>query len=233
MPRHAGPHRPHHPAQARQLAEIAKHDPAAQWRVIVTNTAGQALAVARIPRPRPARGRGGPARARDGPRPGSGLVGRITVTISQDTLAAVGQAPRRGPPAEIAAAALRIAARALERTTAQAAADTAAGGCAHHGGSPAYRPPPRLRELVTARDVTCRNPVCGQPAWRADLDHTIAWAPDGTGGPTCACNLGGRCRRDHILKQHPRWTFTQAGGEFRWTAPSGRTYTTDPDSHPV
>ncbi|HEV2242754.1 MAG TPA: hypothetical protein VGR98_17050, partial [Streptosporangiaceae bacterium] len=64
--------------------------------------------------------------------------------------------------------------------------------------------PPRLRELVTARDVTCRNPVCGQPAWRADLDHTQPWAPGGTGGKTCSCNLGGRCRRDHILKQHPR-----------------------------
>jgi hypothetical protein len=86
---------------------------------------------------------------------------------------------------------------------AQAAADALAGGCAHQGASPAYRPPPRLRELVTARVVTCRNPVCGQPAWRADLDHTIAWAPDGTGGATCGCNLGGRCRRDHILKQHP------------------------------
>jgi hypothetical protein len=116
---------------------------------------------------------------------------------------------------------------------AQAAADTAAGRCAHHGASPGYRPPPRLRERVTARDVTCRNPVCGQPAWRADLDHTIAWAPGGTGGPTCRCNLGGRCRRDHILKQHPRWRFTQDGGVFRWTAPSGRTYTAGPDSHPV
>src|SRR5215469_1209413 len=223
------------PAQARQLARVAEHDPAAQWRMIVTNTLGQAIAVARIPRRRrPARGRDSPGLARDGPpRPGSGLVGRITVTITQDTLAATPQAPRRGPPAQIAAAALRTASRALDRAMTQAAADAMVGGCAHQGASAAYRPPPRLRELVTARDVTCRNPVCGQPAWRADLDHTIAWAPDGTGGPTCECNLGGRCRRDHILKQHRRWTFTQAGGMFRWTAPSGRTYTVDPDTHPV
>jgi len=219
------------PAQARQLAQVAEHDPAAQWRVIVTDPAGHALTVARIPR----RGlaRDGPGQARDGPPPGSGLVGRITVTITQDTLTATRQAPRREPPPGIAAAALRTAVRTLDRAITQATADTAAGGCAHHGASPAYRPPPRLRELVTARDVTCRNPICGQPAWRADLDHTIAWAPDGTGGPTCACNLGGRCRRDHILKQHPRWNFTQDGGMFQWTAPSGRTYTAGPDSHPV
>jgi hypothetical protein len=42
-----------------------------------------------------------------------------------------------------------------------------------------------------------------------------------------------KTRRDHILKQHPRWRFTQDGGVFEWTAPSGRTYTVDPDIHPV
>jgi hypothetical protein len=93
------------------------------------------------------------------------------------------------------------------------------------------RPPPRLREQVTARDVTCRNPVCGQPAWRADLDHTQPWQDD---GQTCGCNLGGACRRDHGLKQHPRWNLEQTRpGFFRWTAPSGSTYTAEPDTHPV
>jgi hypothetical protein len=84
---------------------------------------------------------------------------------------------------------------------------------------------------VIARDLTCRNPVCGQPAWRADLDHTWAWDQ---GGPTCSCNLGGACRRDHQLKQQPRWKLEQIRpGWFRWTAPSGRTYTTGPESHSV
>ena len=67
-----------------------------------------------------------------------------------------------GPP-PVAAAALRAAARALQRALAQAEADTAAGGCAHAGESPAYRPPPREREHVIARDGTCRSPVCRQP----------------------------------------------------------------------
>ena len=111
-----------------------------------------------------------------------------------------------GLPTGIAAAALRAAARALDTAHAQARADTAAGGCAHHTQSPAYQPPPRLREHVIARDVTCRHPACRQPAWRADLDHTLAYEDHGR---TCSCNLGGACRRDHQLKQHPRWKLEQ------------------------
>jgi hypothetical protein len=84
---------------------------------------------------------------------------------------------------------------------------------------------------VIARDVTCRNPACRQPAWRADLDHTIAYDQDGR---TCRCNLGGACRRDHQLKQHPRWKLEQTKpGVFTWTTPAGRTYTVGPDSHPL
>jgi len=219
-------------AQARQLAAVAEHDPAAQWRVIVTNGAGQAITVARIRRPRHRR-RDGPGRSP--PPPGTGLVGRITVTITKDTVTGVTsgrqEASGCGPSSGIAAAALRTAVRALDRARAQAEADASAGGCAHAGQSPAYRPPPRLREQVTARDVTCRNPVCGQPAWRADLDHT---RPYDQHGRTCRCNLGGACRRDHGLKQHPRWKLEQIRpGVFRWTAPSGRTYGVEPDTHPV
>jgi hypothetical protein len=193
--------------------------------------------------------------------PGSGLVGRITLTISQDTLAALGRLTgrrrtpgrARGPdppphspsspsspassPASplllspVAAAALRAARRAMERAAARAEADRATGGCAHSDASAAYRPPPRLREFVIARDVTCRNPACRQPAWRADLDHTIAYDQ---AGPTCRCNLGGACRRHHQLKQHPRWKLEQTRpGEFTWITPGGRTHTATPDIHPV
>ena len=213
-------------AQARQLAEAAETDPAAQWRVIVTNAAGQAITVTRIRRVRP-RIRAGP-----GPPgaalPGAGLVGRITLTITRDTI--TGQQPA-GPPRGMAAVAWRTAARALDRALDQARADVAAGGCAHHAQSSGYRPPPRLREYVTARDLTCRSPNCRQPAWRADLDHTVAYDQ---GGCTCACNLGGGCRRHHQLKQHPRWKLSQTSpGEFTWTTPAGRTYTVSPDAHPL
>ena len=72
--------------------------------------------------------------------------------------------------------------------------------------------------------------MCRQPAWRADLDHTIPWDQH---GPTCSCNLGGRCRKDHILKQHPRWKLRQTAHGFAWTTPAGRTYTSSPDTYPV
>jgi hypothetical protein len=146
-----------------------------------------------------------------------------------------------GPPAGITAAALHAAARALDAALAQARADAAAGGCAHHAQSPGYRPPPRLREQVTCRrltcrrltcrHLTCRHPACRHPACRADLDHTRPWED---GGPTCTCNLGGACRRDHQLKQHPRWNLQQTRpGYFTWTTPAGRTYATTPDTHPL
>jgi hypothetical protein len=222
-------------AQARKLATAAQTDPAAQWRIIVTNDAGQAIAVTRIRR----RTRDGPGAARDGPPPGSGLAGRITLTISQGIItssrgAAINPRPAAGasgpgPPSGMSAVALRAAARALDQALGQANADVAAGGCAHAGEAATYRPPPRLREHVIARDVTCRNPTCRQPAWRADLDHTRPYEEHGR---TCRCNLGGACRRDHQLKQHPRWKLEQTRpGEFTWTTPAGRTYAVSPDTH--
>jgi Domain of unknown function (DUF222) len=231
-PGHLGRIGPVTASQARALAEAAAADPAAQWRVIVTSAAGQALAVTRLPRR--TRARAGPGRdepGRDepgGPSPGSGLVGRVTLTISQDTLAT----PQgHDPPGGIAAAALLAAATAIARAQDQASADAAAGGCAHASQSPAYRPPPRLHEYITARDLTCRFPTCRQPAWRGDLDHTTPWPR----GRTCRCNLGGLCRTHHQLKQHPGWELTQATapGTFTWTTPAGRTYTTTPDAHPA
>ena len=69
-------------------------DPAAQWRIIVTSPAGQAIAVTRIRR---RRARDGPGPARDGPPPGTGLVGRITLTITQDTI----RRPPAGRPPDV------------------------------------------------------------------------------------------------------------------------------------
>jgi uncharacterized protein DUF222 len=237
--------------QARQLAEAAEADPAAQWRIIVTNRAGHAIAVSRIRRPRAGTGpaQDGPRAsdgfglARDGPGasyglpPGTGLVGRLSLIVSEELITSSQPAPGvrdhggLGPPGGIAAVALRTAARALAEALAQAAADEVAGGCAHQSESRAYRPPPRLREFVTARDVTCRFLPCRQPAWRADLDHTLPWDD---GGRSCRCNLGGGCRRHHQLKQHPRWQLRQdRPGVFTWTTPGGRTYTTGPGIQPA
>jgi Domain of unknown function (DUF222) len=225
-PGHLGRIGPVTAPQARRLAEAAFADPAAQWRVIVTNSAGQALAVTRVLRRN--KTRNGPGSDECGRPPGSGLVGRVTLTISEDALT---RSQGHDSPGGIVAAVLRAAARATARVKEQAQADAAASGCAHVSQSETYRPPPRLQEFITARDLTCRFPSCRQPAWRGDLDHTIPWPQ----GRTCGCNLGGLCRTHHQLKQHPGWTLTQAAtpGVFTWTTPAGRTYTVTPDIHPV
>ena len=225
-PGHLGRIGPVTAAQARRLAEAASADPAAQWRIVVTSPAGQALAVARIPR-RPSARAGRGRHERDGPPLGSGLVGRVTLTIGEED--ALIRPEGHDLPGGIVAAALRAAAQATARVQEQALADAAAGGCAHMSQSKTYRPPPRLQEFVIARDLTCRFPSCRQPAWRSDLDHTIAWPQ----GRTCRCNLGGLCRTHHQLKQHPGWKLTQtaASGIFTWTTPAGRTYTATPDIH--
>jgi len=141
--------------------------------------------------------------------------------------------PAPGSPlGAVLAAALEAAARAAARADADVAeaASVGSGGCTHRRSSPAYRPPPRLREYVAARDQTCRSPVCRQPASRADQDHTI---PHHQGGRTCDCNLGGACRTHHRLKQRPGWQLTQPQpGTFTWTTPAGRTYTQTPDPYP-
>jgi len=132
---------------------------------------------------------------------------------------------------EILAAALHAARRAAAIAEAETAeeASLAIGRCAHRKSSPAYRPPPRLREFVAARDQTCRYPVCRQPASRADQDHTI---PHDQGGRTCDCNLGGACRTHHRIKQRPGWRLVQPEpGTFVWSTPAGRTYTQTPDTY--
>jgi hypothetical protein len=108
---------------------------------------------------------------------------------------------------------------------------TGAESCAHTDEVHGYRVPGRMRAFLQARDVTCRFPVCRQPAWHSDADHTI---PYDQGGRTCCCNLGHTCRTHHQLKQLPGWTLEQPSpGVFRWCTPSGISYVVTPDRHPV
>jgi Domain of unknown function (DUF222) len=215
--------------QARELLALAVRNPATQWRVILTTDDGRALAVhhARPPRHPHAPDTG----------PGmTGVIGRITITIAASTLSTPAAQPRPGSPLTIChltPAILAAAQRAAERARAERGAGpgAAAGGCDHHMASACYRPPPRLREHITARDRTCRFGPCGQPAWRTDLDHTTPWHH---GGPTCPCNLGGCCRTHHQIKQLPGWHLHQPQpGTFTWTTPARRTYHVQPDPYPV
>ena len=127
---------------------------------------------------------------------------------------------------------LRAARRAHARARRQAAADAAApGGCAHTTATQAYRPTTKIRDHVTARDQTCRNPRCRQPARHADLDHTT---PYDQGGLTCECNLGGHCRTHHKIKQLPGWTVTPAPTRrFQMATPPASSYAVEPDTYPA
>ena len=94
-----------------------------------------------------------------------------------------------------------------------------------------HDPGVKLRHLTQVRHATCTSPVCRRPAARCDFEHNI---PFEAGGRTCLCNGGPKCRHDHRLKQNPRWTVDQLpDGTFRWTTPSGRTYTTEPTRYPI
>jgi hypothetical protein len=208
--------------QARQIARLASRGYQTQWRVILTDEDGHCIAVTRVPRTRPPTGTQPPGL--------TDVVGRVTVVLPAAVLDSTpGSADRRS--AGIFAEIISAGRRALATSRQRAAADRgAAAGCAHTEASASYRPPARIREYVVARDMTCRYPSCGQPAWRGDLDHTHPWDE---GGLTCPCNMGALCRRHHRLKQLRGWDLVQPQpGIFRWVTPAGLTYAVQPDRQP-
>jgi hypothetical protein len=88
----------------------------------------------------------------------------------------------------------------------------------------AHDPGAVLEGHVLTRDQTCVNPVCSTPASSCDLDHTIPHPA----GPTAARNLGCLCRHTPRAKQAGFELVQPEPGVFRWTTPTGRTYTRRP-----
>lgn len=94
-------------------------------------------------------------------------------------------------------------------------------------GVTGYRPPERLREFVTARDMCCTFPGCGRPSTEADLDHRVNF--DGTN--TKAGNLHPLCRTHHRVKTYAGWQLWQDSEHVtHWVSPSGRHYVDHPES---
>jgi hypothetical protein len=151
------------------------------------------------------------------------------------TATATGTPTRRSPgttsrpppgPDEYQRAQLADLLRALNITW----APIAKGTCDHRHREDRYKPSRKLGHLVRARTATCPAPGCGASAYHADLDHTVAW-PRGT---TDECNIAPPCRHHHRVKQAPGWKLEQTSpGVMRWTAPSGRTYTTTPTVYEI
>ncbi|MBM6405574.1 hypothetical protein JQN72_15115 [Phycicoccus sp. CSK15P-2] len=95
-------------------------------------------------------------------------------------------------------------------------------------GTDAYRPGPRLTELVRARDGRCRFPGCHVAARFCDVDHVRPWPT----GATCADNLACLCRRHHRVKQRLGWVATlHPDATMTWVDPTGRERTTLPVDH--
>jgi hypothetical protein len=103
--------------------------------------------------------------------------------------------------------------------------------CDHRREAKGHDPGVMLRHLTEIRHATCTGPTCRRPASRCDFEHNV---PYEAGGRSCMCNGGPKCRREHRLKQDPRWKVEQlTPGTFRWTTPSGRQYTTEPTRYPI
>ena len=107
----------------------------------------------------------------------------------------------------------------------------AGGDCDHRFQAVGHDPGVILRHLSQIRHARCTAPTCRRPAVTCDFEHNV---PYEAGGRTCLCNGGPKCRRDHRLKQDPKWKADQhPDGTFTWTTPSGRQYQTEPTRYPV
>jgi hypothetical protein len=103
--------------------------------------------------------------------------------------------------------------------------------CDHRHESHAYQPNDTLRHLIQVRDGTCTFPPCNRHARESDFEHAT---PYDKGGRTCACNAGARSRKCHRVKQSKGWSVIQPRpGWHKWTTPSGRTYTQEPQRYPA
>ncbi len=193
------------PWLARDLATAAARNQKTTWCLTVTDGQGHAVAHG-CARPESKRHR---KRAGPGTRDGPGFF--FTATAEPGTWRL--HVPGEGPD---------LLVRLAPITTRD---------CDHRFEARGHDPGVKLRHLTEVRHATCTGPGCRRPATQADFEHNI---PYEAGGRTCMCNGGPKCRRDHRLKQDPRWTVDQLpGGTFRWITPTGRQYTTEPTRYPV
>jgi hypothetical protein len=195
----------------RDLATAAAANPKTTWCLTVTDDQGHAIAhgCAR-PEPKSHRKRAGPA-----PPGGAGFS---FTPASQD-----------GPPGGYGTWRLRVPGGGPDLIAAIDTLDTQ--GCEHRYQARGHDPGVKLRHLSQIRHATCTSPVCRRPAAQCDFEHNT---PYETGGRTCLCNGGPKCRHDHRLKQQPGWKVDQLpDGTFRWTTPSGRSYDTEPTRYPI
>jgi hypothetical protein len=204
-------HGPVDPWLARDLVTAAARNPKTTWCVTVTDQHGHAVGHG-CARPEPKS-----HSKRTGPAPPGGAGFSFT------------PASRDGPPGGYGRWRLRTPGPGPDWIVVIDTLDTR--DCQHRYESRGHDPGARLRHLSQVRHATCTSPVCRRPAAQCDFEHNT---PYETGGKTCLCNGGPKCRHDHRLKQQPGWKVDQLpDGTFRWTTPAGRSYDTEPTRYPI
>jgi hypothetical protein len=199
------------PWLARDLLAAAAQNPKTTWCVTVTDQHGHAIGHG-CARPAPR------SRERAGPGPPPGGAGFSFTPASRD-----------GPPNGYGTWRLRTPGPGPDLIVAIDPLTTQ--DCDHRYQVKGHDPGVKLRHLSQVRHATCTSPVCRRPASQCDFEHNT---PYEAGGRTCLCNTGPKCRHDHRLKQHPKWTVDQLpDGTFRWTTPARRTYTAEPTRYPI
>lgn len=165
----------------------------------------------------------------DGPEVNWDLIGQppaahVDVVVQLSTLLGCDDQPGELPGwGFVSAAAVRRIAHAAGSVWRRLVVDDAT-GAAVNVSSPSYRPTPRMRDFVAARDRVCRGPGCQVSPVGADLDHDIPWPA----GPTTPGNLSVKHRRHHQLKTFGLWATRQdpTTASVTWTTLAGRTYAT-------
>jgi hypothetical protein len=208
------------PALARDLAAAAARNARTSWCVTVTDRDGHAIGHGcGRPEPRSA-GRYRKTGTPGGHDPPAGACGPgFTFTAEAGP----------GPPGGYGM--WRLSTGVGGQPDLIVALEPIAAECDHRHQANGHDPGVLLRHLTQIRYATCTSPACRRPAARCDYEHGV---PYEAGGRTCLCNGDPKCRHDHRLKQHPRWQADRLpDGTIRWTAPSGRTYTTEPTQYPI
>ena len=199
------------PWLARDLATAAARNPKTAWCVTVTDQHGHAVG----------HGCARPERTRHAKRAGPGQPGGARFCFTP--------ASRDGPPEGYGSWILRTPGGGPDLTITMDPLIT--DPCDHRFENRGHDPGVKLRHLAQVRHATCTSPVCRRPASQCDYEHNT---PYEAGGRTCLCNGGPKCRHDHRLKQHPKWTVDQLpDGTLRWTTPSGRSYDTEPTRYRI
>jgi hypothetical protein len=208
------------PALTRDLAAAAARNPKTTWCVTVTDQDGHAVGHG-CARPAP-RASGGTRRKTgppDGPDPPGSTGQGFTFT------------PAGGPGPPGGYGTWQLSTGTSGQPDLLVGLEPIAGDCDHRHEATGHDPGVMLRHLTQVRYASCTGPACRRPAARCDWEHGV---PYEAGGRTCWCNGDSKCRHDHRLKQHPQWSADRLpDGTIRWTAPSGRTYTTEPTRYPI